>query len=100
MKQNSQWLSHVRTWSNRAASTSRPNGSPFGRVTVLGRVGEQLILDDITGNLAAHGENLVARKQSGPGGWRPWGHRHHARQWHRVSQSNRWTAITLVGMDV
>src|SRR6266513_2567978 len=28
MKQNSQWLSHVRTWSNRALSTSTPSGSP------------------------------------------------------------------------
>src|SRR5262245_61227494 len=28
MKQNSQWLSHVRIWSNRALSTSAPSGSP------------------------------------------------------------------------
>src|SRR5947209_20083652 len=28
MKQNSQWLSHVRTWSNRADATSAPRGCP------------------------------------------------------------------------
>ncbi len=28
MKQNSQWLSHVRTWSNSADCTSTPSGSP------------------------------------------------------------------------
>ena len=28
MKQNSQWLSHVRSWSNSAEWTSMPSGSP------------------------------------------------------------------------
>ena len=28
MKQNSQWLSQVRTWSNSADCTSTPSGSP------------------------------------------------------------------------
>ena len=94
MKQNSQWLSQVRTWSNRAASTSMPSGSLPARATVtvtleaapaqveleLGLVGQQLVLDDVSGDLAVHGDDLVAGEQAGPGGRRPWGHRHHAGQ--------------------
>src|SRR5437764_1186280 len=34
MKQNSQWLSQVRIWSNRADCTSTPSGSPAALVTV------------------------------------------------------------------
>ena len=37
MKQNSQWLSHVLTRSNRAPSTSRPRGRPGGRSTMTSR---------------------------------------------------------------
>ena len=33
MKQNSQWLSQVRTWSNRAEWTSTPSGSPAALAT-------------------------------------------------------------------
>src|SRR5436309_1521209 len=37
MKQNSQWLSQVRIWSNRADCTSTPSGSPAALVTVTSR---------------------------------------------------------------
>ena len=33
MKQNSQWLSQVRTWSNSAECTSMPSGSPAALAT-------------------------------------------------------------------
>ena len=46
----------------------------------LGLVGQQLVLDDVSGDLAVHGDDLVAGQQAGPGGRRPRGHRHHARQ--------------------
>ncbi len=99
MKQNSQWLSQVRTRSNRAASTSMPSGSLPSGVTVtgqlqaaaphveleLGLVGQQLVLDDVSGDLAVHGDDLVAGEQAGPGGGRPGGHRHHARQRHSAT---------------
>ena len=35
MKQNSQWLSQVRTWSNRAECTSTPSGSPAALATSI-----------------------------------------------------------------
>ncbi|CAB4885797.1 unannotated protein [freshwater metagenome] len=38
MKQNSQWLSQVRTWSNSALSTSAPSGSPARLATSTVRV--------------------------------------------------------------
>ncbi len=34
----------------------------------LGLVGEELVLDDISGNLPAHGDDLVAGEQASPGG--------------------------------
>ena len=34
----------------------------------LGLVGEQLVLDDVTGELAVHGDDLVAGLEAGPGG--------------------------------
>ena len=74
MKQNSQWLSHVRTRSNRAASTSMPSGSPASLLERHGQldpaaahleleaplVRQQLVLDDVSGELAVHGDDLVA----------------------------------------
>ena len=36
MKQNGQWLSHVRTRSNTALCSSTPSGAPAGLLTVTG----------------------------------------------------------------
>ena len=66
MKQNSQWLSQVRTWSNSALSTSAPSGSPARFSAVerqleaaaaevdlhLGLVGQQAPPEDVAGHLA------------------------------------------------
>ena len=84
MKQNSQWLSHVRTRSNTALCTSTPSGSPspFETSTIkldpaphdieleLGLVGEQLPLDDVAGNLAVEARDLVAGREPGQRGGR------------------------------
>ena len=43
----------------------------------LGLVGQQLVLDDVSGDLAVHGDDLVAGHDAGPVGGRPGGHRHH-----------------------
>ena len=48
----------------------------------LGLVGQQLVLDDVSGELAVHGDDLVAGLEAGPGGGRPGGHRHHSGQGH------------------
>ena len=83
MKQNSQWLSQVRTWSKSAASTSMPErlarlalhlqrqldaaAAHLDAEGVL--VCEQLVLDDVSGELAVQGDDLVAGQDAGPVRW-------------------------------
>ena len=81
MKQNSQWLSQVRTWSNRADCTSTPRGSPASLSTAtssvqpapphveleLGLVGQQLVLDDVAGGLAVRWRRSRRRAAGRPG---------------------------------
>ncbi len=81
MKQNSQWLSQVRTRSNTAEETSMPSGSPASLDTddvggpvhaapdhevQLGLVDQQAVLDDVTGRTAVERQELVARNESPP----------------------------------
>ena len=81
MKQNSQWLSHVRTRSKTAEDTSAPSGSPAsfahpegqGLVDAaaahdqveVGFVHQQAVLDHVTRRPAVEEEDLVARSQAG-----------------------------------
>ena len=74
MKQNSQWLSHVRTRSNTALDTSAPSGSPAALLDLdgqleaaavdleleLGVVGQQPPLDHVARYLAVDRTHLVA----------------------------------------
>ena len=95
MKQNSQWLSHVRTRSNTALDTSTPSDSPAAfsiekenfeptaaDVEVdLGVVGSQLPLDDVAGRDAVDAEDLVADRHAGFSGRGGGAHRHdHGRE--------------------
>ena len=84
MKQNSQWLSQVRTRSKTAEETSTPSGSPGslptddrkGRVepaapdheVQLGLVHQEAVLDDVTGRAAVEREELIAGPESGQRG--------------------------------
>ena len=95
MKQNSQWLSHVRTRSNTALDTSTPSDSPgclldrerqleptAADVEIdLGVVGGQLPLDDVAGHVAVDADDLVADRDAGCSGRRTGAHRHdHGRE--------------------
>ena len=96
MKQNSQWLSQVRTRSKIAAETSSPSGSPAcfdDRDLELdpaaddlevddGLVGEQLVLDDVPGHLPVHRAELVAGPDPGTLCRRMLGHGHYLRSRH------------------
>ena len=84
MKQNSQWLSQVRTRSKTAEETSMPSGSPGSLRTVtakgsgtpattdhevqIGLVHQQAVLDDVTGRAAVEREELIAGPESGQRG--------------------------------
>ena len=74
MKQNSQWLSQVRTWSKSALATSAPSGSPagFSTVTVSSRPPRRRSIstsgssarpappEDVPRHLAVEPQHLVA----------------------------------------
>ena len=105
MKQNSQWLSQVRTRSKIAAEISSPRGSPClldDRDLELDPapddlelddrlVGEQLVLDDVAGHLAIHRTELVAGPDPETLSRRVLGHGHHLRSWH--SQRLPWSTV-------
>ena len=75
MKQNSQWLSQVRTSSNTGESTSTPSGVPASFEHIdrqveatpahvdahLGVVGQHPVLDDVTKGTAAEGRSVRLR---------------------------------------
>ena len=75
MKQKSQWLSHVRTWSNSAELDLGPErlalalghldrdveAAPAELDLEIGLVGQQPPLDHVAGHLAVQGHDLVAR---------------------------------------
>ena len=85
MKQNSQWLSHVRTRSNTALDdlgAERLAGPSLEADALvepaateldveLGLVDQQLPLDDVARHLAVERDDLVARAQTGPLGGGP-----------------------------
>ena len=90
MKQNSQWLSQVRTRSNTALDTSTPSDSP-ARLSIverevdtaaadvevdLGVVGGELPLDDVARHRSVDADDLVAHRDPVFGGRRPGGNRH------------------------
>ena len=78
MKQNSQWLSHVRTRSNTALDTSAPSGSPARLATdqlqldaaavdlelEVGSSVQQLPLDDVARHAAVDAQDLVTGTQA------------------------------------
>ena len=84
MKQNSQWLSHVRTRSNTADETSMPSGSPGSlrdghrerliepaatdHEVQLGLVHQEAVLDDVTGRATVEREELITGTESGQRG--------------------------------
>ena len=84
MKQNSQWLSQVRTRSNRAEATSIPSGSPrppwprarssssmpprrTSRLEARPRPTSRLVLDDVAGSWPSTDDELVAGEEAGVG---------------------------------
>ena len=85
MKQNSQWLSQVRTASNTADSTSTPERlarrllDPDGEVQAapgdldleVRVVDQDLVADDVSGCLAVQGSQLVTGAQPGAVGRGP-----------------------------
>jgi hypothetical protein len=52
-------------------------------------VRKQVVLDDVSGQLAVQGDKLVTGEDAGPVRRRPWGHRDHSWQGHGLSQDRR-----------
>ena len=83
MKQNGQWLSHVRTWSKTAlgeveaerragvlVDDHAPLEAPATDLQLDPRlVGLELVADHVAHRLTVHADELVAREETRVGGW-------------------------------